>query len=119
MGTWNWGYQNASQVNGTTEIFMHSTSSVGEATTGADADTQMGVELTYHRQFGRIGKVLWGIEGAFNYSDLTIKDSDPQSHSVSLITDRYGLEGVTAPSRPTRLHSRGPVPLLTICLPER
>jgi hypothetical protein len=112
LGTWNWGYQNASQVNGTTEIFMHSTSSVGEATTGADADTQMGVELTYHRQFGRIGKVLWGIEAAFNYSNLSIKDSDPQSHSVSLITDRYGLEGVTAPEPPYDGSFQGPGPII-------
>jgi len=111
LATWNWGYEKASQVNGTSDIFMHSTSSVGESSTGADADAQMGAELSYSRQFGRFGKVLWGVQGAFSYTDLNIKDSDPQSRPVNLITDRYDLGGITAPQPPYQGSFEGPGPV--------
>src|ERR1051325_2168964 len=108
IATWNWGYENASQVNGTSDIFMHSTSATAESSTEVEGDTQMGFELNYHRQFGRLGKGLWGMEGAFSYTDLSIRDSDPQGRPGTLITDRYDLAGVTAPEPPYAGSFEGP-----------
>src|SRR3954453_18024238 len=37
IATWNWGYENASQVNGTSDISMHSASSTAETSANVDA----------------------------------------------------------------------------------
>jgi hypothetical protein len=110
--TWNWGYENSSQVQGTTFIFMHSASASAETVSDRDGDPQMGLELSYNRQFGRIGKFFWGLEGAFNYTDVSIRDDQPVDRSVTLTTDRYDLVGITPPQPPYHGSFQGPGPLI-------
>lgn len=110
-GTWNWGYENASQVQGST-IFMHSSSSAAGSTAQRDGDPQMGVELSYSRQFGRIGRFSWGVQGAFSYTDLSISDSEPLDRAVTLITDAYDTTGVTPPQPPYHGSFEGPGPII-------
>jgi hypothetical protein len=112
VATWNWGYEHSGQVQGTTFIFMHSSSASAETVSERDGDPQMGLELSYNRQLGRIGKCFWGLEGAFNYTDVSIRDGQPADRSVSLTTDRYDLVGVTPPQPPYHGSFEGPGALI-------
>lgn len=113
--TWNWGYENASQVPGDDTIQFHSSSASG---TGASRDNddspQHGLELTYNRYIGRIGeRASWGFEAAFAYNNVTISDSRPVSFAVTRITDTYALNGVVPPEPPYNGTFSGPGPLIS------
>jgi len=120
--TWFWGYQNASQVPGDGFIYMHSVSSSQESSSKEkDGDPQHGVELTYNRQLGRVGRAFWGVEGAFNFTDVTIRDQSAGGRNVT--TDRYDLGGIIPPEPPLNNTSghgpgsfEGPGPLISALL---
>jgi hypothetical protein len=113
--TWFWGYDNNSQVPGNDTIQFHSSSSPG---TGVSEDNsgspQHGLELNYDRYFGKVGKrASWGLEGAFNYNNITIDDSSPVVSSVQQLTDTYALNGVVPPEAPYSGTFAGPGPLIS------
>lgn len=94
-----WGYDNASQTPaGLDTVVMSSSSS---AATGSSTDqsdgAQLGLELSYNRRLGRIGNCAWGVELAFNYTDVYIKDRSDVYASVNRIEDAYSLGGITPP----------------------
>src|SRR5438445_10005207 len=75
--TWNWGFNSPSQVQpgeGTPYGFLllHSSGSPATATSHEDGDPQHGFEITYNRQLGLIRNWRWGLESAFNFSDVTV-----------------------------------------------
>jgi hypothetical protein len=111
LGTWNWGYEDPGQVSGTTAIFMHSVSAASESVSERNADAALGLELGYSRQLGRIGRFFWGVEGAFNYTDLSIKQNALVGNAT-LITDQYDLAGLTAPQPPFHGSFEGPGPII-------
>jgi hypothetical protein len=118
--TWFWGYNNNTQVPGDNTIQFHSSSSPG---TGVSEDNsgspQQGLELSYNRYFGKVGKRgSWGLEAGFNYNNVTISDSSPVNSSVSRLTDTYGLGGVIPPEAPYNGSFTGPGPLIS-ALPTR
>ncbi len=92
--TWNWGYQNASQVVGSS-IVMHSASSSAGASTGNnDGDPQHGFELGYHAPIGDLGGVKWGLEAAFGIMNVTVGSSQPFASDATLISDAFGFVGI-------------------------
>lgn len=114
--TWNWGYQNASQVVGGAMEF-HSTQTISPSPiNGATDDPQYGFELTYQRVLGKLGsagKGCWGLEAAFGYTDLDIRaNRSPQIIGTTQTTDTYPLNGVLPPAAPYSGSYAGPGPLL-------
>ena len=94
--TWNWGYQNSSQVAGDSMQFHAIQSSGSSSTTG---DPQYGGELIYQRVIGHLpflSSGCWGLEAGFGLTDINLKDN--RSGTVPVITDTYALNGVLPPS---------------------
>lgn len=113
--TWNWGYDNNSQYDpsGAGSILMHSTtSSSSEASKGAKSDGMPGWELSYGRDFGKLGESFWGIEGAIGMGLMDISDGRRRNGSTTRITDAFGLGGIVPPGGPYAGSFIGPGPLL-------
>jgi hypothetical protein len=107
--TWNWGYQNASQVAGDSMQFTALRSSSHKTTD----DPQYGTELTYQRVIGHLPGVTsgrWGLEAAFGYTDLDLRDN--RSGPASVTVDTYALGGVLPPAAPYNGTFQGPGALL-------
>ena len=115
--TWNWGYQNASQVVGDTMQFnsLTSVSPVLPARSSATDDPQFGAELTYQRVIGSFGDSdsgRWGFEAGFGYTSLSLRDRRTGNGLSTLITDTYQLNGVIPPFPGYNGTFAGPGPLL-------
>jgi hypothetical protein len=101
-----WGYDHSSQYdpsafNNTGSITMHSSSASGTANSkNQEDDPQHGVELTYNRELGKIGSIKWGIEGAVNYTDLTIHNDGNFFTDAQTTSDTFALNGVIPPEAP-------------------
>lgn len=109
--TWNWGYQNASQVSANGTLLMHSASSEG-ATSAVNDDPRLGLEVNYGRDLGRIGSGRWGLKLALGFTDVKIRDSQTLSGPVNLTTDAYPLGGITPPLAPYAGSFNGPGPVI-------
>jgi hypothetical protein len=102
--TWFWGHKNApGQVPGNDTIVMHSTTASPITSKTYDSDPEHGFELTYNRELGRgkNGKWSWGLEGAFGWTDIEIRDQRRLAGGVETISDAFGLEGVDPNGQPT------------------
>jgi hypothetical protein len=113
--TWFWGYENNSQVPGNDTIQYHSSSSQGTgASNDKDGDPQHGIELSYERYLGKVGKrANWGLGAAFSYNNVTIEDDRPAVSAVRQSTDTYALGGVIPPEAPYAGSFAGPGPLIS------
>lgn len=109
--TWNWGYQNASQVPGNGTVLMHSPGGVTGASDRND-DPRLGFEVNYVRDLAHLGWGRVGVKLAFGYTDLNIHDSQPLNGNASLITDAYSLGSVTPPLAPYSGSFNGPGPVI-------
>ncbi len=110
--TWNWGYQNASQVPGNDTLLMHASSSAGASTSRSD-DPSLGFELTYLRDLAHEEWGSWGVKFAFGYTRINLEDNQPQTANASLITDTYQLNGVQPPLAPYNGSFNGPGPVIS------
>jgi hypothetical protein len=93
--TWNWGYQNSSQVAGDTMQFHAIQSS---SSSSATDNPQYGAELVYQRVIGHLpflSSGCWGLETGFGYTDLDLRDN--RSGTVPVTTDTFPLNGVLPP----------------------
>jgi hypothetical protein len=109
--TWNWGYQNASQVSGDT-LLMHATSvSSGASSSGTD-DPNLGFEVSFVRDLGHETWGRWGLKAAFGYTGMNLSSSGPLSANAQFITDTYQLGGVVPPIAPYNGSSSGPGPVI-------
>lgn len=101
-----WGYEHASQYDPSAfdnggSITMHSSSAPGKGSSrNQEEDPQHGIELTYNRELGKIGSVKWGIEGALNFADLTIRDNGSFFTAARTTADTFALNGVIPPEAP-------------------
>lgn len=94
-----WGYQDASQLPGNGTILMQRSTSQGASPGFSSGDRRddvlPGMELTYNRELGRIRKLHWGLEAAFNYMNVNINDRQPlrgrATVATSVLTDAYPL----------------------------
>jgi hypothetical protein len=110
--TWFWGYNNASQVQGDT-LRMHSGASA--SANGAlekGNDPQMGFELAYGRRLGEVLRGHWGLEAAFGFTDISIRDNRSLTGTGLLATDAYSLGGIVPPQAPYSGSFSGPGPLI-------
>lgn len=113
--TWNWGYQNASQVGADTMQFnsLSSVSPVLPARSSATDDPQYGAELTYQRVIGSLGDSgRWGFEAGLGYTSLSLRDRRSANGLSTLITDTYQRNGVVPPMPGYSGTFGGPGPLL-------
>ncbi|HEU0011702.1 MAG TPA: hypothetical protein VFT34_17940 [Verrucomicrobiae bacterium] len=99
--TWYWGYDSASQISGNNLLFHSSSASVGASHEVSD-DPQYGVEMVYNRDIGAIGsKCRWGLEMAFGWNGIELRDSRPLRGDVTRVTDAYAFTpGTTPPAAP-------------------
>jgi hypothetical protein len=86
-----WGYDSASQVPGDGTILMSTYSSAGTTARGDDDEVHPGVEITYSRILGGNNTWRWGLETAFNYMNVSVRDSGAASASVTRQSDAYPL----------------------------
>ncbi|HEV2691762.1 MAG TPA: hypothetical protein VG347_02590 [Verrucomicrobiae bacterium] len=108
--TWNWGYQNASQVQGNA-IVMHTATSVN-GTLNDNQDPQPGFDLAFGHDFGKVWGGRWGLQGAFDFTAVSIHNSQPLTGSSTLINDAFSLNGNAAPDAPYAGSFSGPGQLL-------
>ncbi len=109
--TWNWGYQNASQVQGGT-LTMHSVTVTGNATSSQNTDPNPGFDLAFGHHFGTVLGGKWGLQGAFDFTTVSVNDSQPVSGMAIFISDAYSLGAVVPPLAPYSGSYNGPGPLL-------
>lgn len=98
--TWNWGYQNATQVVGDTLQFHASNPNPAFAGYNKNVtdDPQYGLELIYQRTLGNFfSSGHWGLEAAFGYTDLDLGNTSSGPGRTLLTTDTYPLNGVLPP----------------------
>ena len=121
--TWNWGYSGprAAQISSDGQFLLLSRSSssgAGNSFSRQDDPQEPGLELTYNREFGRIGQAGWGLEGAFNYLSVSIRDNSTLHGDVTRQTDAYAFPAdptsptgfVDPPNPPYFGNFQGPVP---------
>jgi len=114
--TWNWGYDNASQLTGNNGVAFNRTTAVptgGSAGNADNAASHPGFELAYDRQLGACNgdwhNMRYGIEGAFNCLPISLHDDSTYAANVSQRTDVYGYTpGTTPPSNPYQGSKNGP-----------
>jgi hypothetical protein len=91
-----WGYQGftydgSSQLPGNGTILMQRASSSvlshGFNSGNHEDDPLPGIELTYNRELGRSRHLRWGVEAAFNYMNVSVRDGHPLRGSANLHTD--------------------------------
>ena len=94
-----WGYDNANQTPaGLDTVIMNSSASAAVGTSAnRDDGMQPGFEITYNRRIGHVGKCAWGLELAFNFTDVDIHDRNDVYAPVNRISDAYALGGITPP----------------------
>jgi len=109
--TWNWGYQNASQVQGST-LTMHSASSAMNGTLDQNGVPAIGFDLAFGRNLGTMLGGKWGLQGAFDFNTISISDNHPLSGTGTQITDAFPLGGVIPPLAPYSGSFNGPGPFL-------
>jgi hypothetical protein len=103
--SWNWGYQNASQVVGNNIVMTGSQR--GNLASGREDAPANGVELSYNRRLGHWGKSRWGLEGALNYTDVDISKNSTPAGSV-LTAHAFNLGGQLPPVAPYAGSPDGP-----------
>jgi hypothetical protein len=109
--TWNWGYQNASQISRNGTLLMHEARFDG-ATSAVNDDPRLGLEINYARDLGRIASGRWGLKLALGFTDAKIRDTQPLIGNVNLTTDAYPLGGITPPQAPYAGSFSGPGPVI-------
>jgi hypothetical protein len=120
--SWNWGYDNASQVNaGNHTIAFDRTTAAANGGSSASAGNDAaipGFELAYDRQLGVKAdwhNMRYGIEAAFNYQSIAINNNSTFSATATRQTDTYGYtSGTTPPSNPYQGTYNGPGFLINV-----
>lgn len=115
--TWNWGYQDSSQISGNS-VTMSSSSSLANGTSREKDDPQHGIELTYNRELGRFEKWRWGVEAALGYTDVSFGNKKPVSGNRNIIQDTYLNLGAVFPGAPYSGTYEGPGNLIST-IPNR
>ncbi|MDR3457691.1 MAG: hypothetical protein P4N60_09610 [Verrucomicrobiae bacterium] len=115
--TWNWGYQNNSQVVGDTMQF-HSVQAQSPSLASHNNttdDPQAGLEFVYQRVLGRFSTKAagcWGLEAGFGYTDIDLHDDRTATGFTTVTTDAYQLNGSLPPGASYHGTFQGPGTLL-------
>lgn len=109
--SWNYGYvAGVSTANPNFSLYRSSSASDSDSRDNY-GDPQHGLELTYNHQFGKWGRVLWGLETGFGFTDFTVHDDRSYSGTVVHTTNTFAAAGGAAllPA-PFQGNAAGPVP---------
>lgn len=100
--TWNWGYQNASQLrqDGTLHFHTSSVSDAGPFGKTTD-DPNLGFEISWARHLFSSGRFRFGVKGSFGFTDVEIRDNRSLRRNVRTLTDVYPLNGIISPGDPS------------------
>jgi len=114
--TWNWGYQNNSQVVGDTMEFHSAQTQTPSLSAGSSTtdDPQGGIELVYQRVLGHLPseKGSWGLEAGFGFTDIDLRDDRRANGLTTVTTDAYQLNGSLPPGAGYQGTFQGPGTLL-------
>ncbi len=120
--TWNWGYENASQVDssGLGAIDYTLTRGLADGTVEEDGGGELGVEVFGYFDMGAVTfpaleklGATWGFRGGFHYNHVDVDNQSTISSGTVTQTDRFSLNGTVAPPAPYRNGSfNGPGPLI-------
>ena len=109
--TWNWGYNNSSQISGNT-ILMHQTTASGSVASSSSSDLSnpgWGGELIYDRELGARGQMRYGVESSLNYLNLSLNAGSAGTGDIVQKTDAYAFaSGTTPPTAPYQGTFNGP-----------
>jgi len=99
--TWYWGYVNPSQVPGDGFLYLSKSSSAPDLVSDSKSDDpQHGFEFTYNRELGKIGRAHWGLEGAFNFMNVSIQNNQGLFGTVTTETNAFSTMGQAIPQAP-------------------
>lgn len=112
--TWNYGYVAGTPMrpeNAPTDFDLYHASAPANLTSRDNqGDPQLGMEVTYSRQLGRVGKGFWGLEAAIGFTDISIEDSRTLRGTVVRATDTFRTGGgVVLKPAPFAGNTNGPV----------
>jgi len=94
--TTDWGYDNASQVNGST-LTMHSTTSYTTSSSGEERSEFPGFDMAYGGNLWAWGKARIGWEFGFGLLPISITDSSPMTASVNQNIYTFNTGGIVMP----------------------
>jgi hypothetical protein len=113
--TWNWGYSAAVvPVSGSASLVLHSVAATPNTsmTRGATDDPQYGFDLNFGRVLIQAEHFNVGLEGAFGFSDTSIRDRGTLTGQAVRTTDTYPLGGIIPLSTAYSGTFNGPGPLI-------
>jgi hypothetical protein len=121
--TWNWGYENASQIDpsGLGSVDYTLTRGLADGSADEDGGGEMGVDVFGYLDMGAASIVpmlekrgaTWGFRGGFNYNHVDVDSRSTITSSTVTQTDRFSLNGTVPPPAPYRGGSfAGPGPLI-------
>ena len=111
--TWNWGYQNPSQIhNGALTLHGDGPTTVND-TVEQDNNLAYGFDLAYGHDFGKVLGGKWGVQAAFDFSDVSISDNQPFTGTQTMYSDSFSLGGIIAPQAPYAGTFNGPGALIS------
>ena len=91
--TYNWGFDNSSQVTSDNKLTLNRTTSAdGVSSPWKDGDLSIGGELVYRREFGdfpQLHDVRWGLEAAGNFATISFNDHAAYSGNVTRVSDTF------------------------------
>lgn len=119
--TWNWGYNNASQLDtsGQGSIAMSITNSAANAGVTEDNQEKSGVECFAAYDMGPTGipflrdrGATWGFKGGIHYARIDTSNHSTLNATTDILTDRFNLNGNIAPLAPFAGTFEGPSVLI-------
>jgi hypothetical protein len=99
-GTTYWGYENASQLNGTTLAMHAATSFSANSNSKADGGAFPGFELAYGDNLSSWKHARVGWEAGFGLLPINITDNSPMSAAVDQSTYTFNVGNVVIPQAP-------------------
>jgi hypothetical protein len=118
--TWNWGYNNASQVSGGALTLNRTDFGSPAPRVGAQSsvgrDSNFGGEITGGFEFVRFDfrkrDARLGFEIGYSYRSISASASATASGNLLYTTDQYALNGIVPPTAPYAGTFNGPGPIL-------
>jgi len=117
--TWNWGYQDAGQVNGDSlEFTRYSNLPHAGVFAGESDDPVLGGEVMFGVEFGRFAvgrrEFSWGAEIGYGLSQFKLSNTSTAAGTVDYLAARHALNGILPPVAPYQGTFIGPGPLIDL-----
>jgi len=111
--TWNWGYTSPNSAQpGSLTLQSDATPATAKSGTYQEG-VEHGGEIFYAREMIRREKWRGGLQAAFGYTAISIKDEETLSYYINRTSDRFDIGSVVLPLPPYRGSFQGPGPLIS------